>query len=245
MKPVAAIVAQEQVDLKAMARQIEAAHKAGEASETSALAEFRKAGELLVTAKEKLGHGMFGAWCKANLSVSDRQARRYMELAKTDVSTSEMADEWQRIQGNAKDDEEGPEMPPEQPTYKVAPRPEKPAPKRQAANPEPHHVVKVPDRIKPAFEQVDAIRSCIARIDQLIGPLERVEGGPAWKLAHKGMRATVYTTHLKACRDRLAAIEPLKPCPRGCGAVEPSMENDECPVCKDKGYITHEDETDA
>ncbi len=245
MKPTVAIVAREEIDLKAIAKDIEAAHQAGEASETAALTEFRKAGELLSKAKEKLGHGFFGQWCRENLTVSERQARRYIELAKTDVSTSDLNDEWQRIQGNTPKDEEAPEMPQEQPTYKVAPKPEKPSPKRQTPIPEVHHVVKLPDRLKPAFEQAESIRSVVAQIDRLIGPLERIEAGPAWRLAHKGVRATQWTTHLKACRDRLTQIEPKKPCPRGCGAVEPSMENDECPVCKDKGYVTLEDESDA
>lgn len=246
MKPVAAIVAKEEVDLKAMAKYIEAAHRAGEASEASALTEFRKAGDLLNKAKEKLGHGFFGQWCRENLTISDRQARRYMAFAKSDVATSEMTETWREIQGNDRDDpEETPEMPQEQPTYKVAQKPDKPAPKRHAPIPEPHHVVRIPDRIKPAFDQAESIRSVVAQIDRLIGPLERIEGGPAWKMAHQGMRATTWTTHLKACRDRLTQIEPKKPCSRGCGEVEPSMEADECPECKGKGYVTLEDESDA
>jgi len=245
MKPVAAIVAKEEIDLKAIARVIEACHVAGEASEASALTEFRKAGELLTKAKERLGHGFFGQWCRENLTISERQAQRYMALAKTTL-TSELSETWRDIQGNTpKDDEEAPEMPQEQPTYKVAPKPDKPDQKQRGPKSEAHHVVKVPDRLKPAFEQAPEIRSVVVQIDRLIGPLERIEAGPAWRLAHKGVRATQWTTHLKACRDRLAQIEPKKPCPRGCGAVEPSMDNDECPVCHDKGYVTAEDETDA
>lgn len=62
---------------------------------------FRKAGAALLEAKLTYGrHGEWGKWLEKHVpAISDRQARRYMELAKTDV-TSDLASAWKIICGN-------------------------------------------------------------------------------------------------------------------------------------------------
>ena len=42
----------------------------------------REAGRLLIAVKSKLAHGEFVSWMSANVSISSRQAQRYMKTAK-------------------------------------------------------------------------------------------------------------------------------------------------------------------
>lgn len=68
--------------ITAIAAQINAEHsKAVTAAETALNHAFR-VGELLTEAKEKIIHGEWLPWITQNLSFGDRQARKYMQLAK-------------------------------------------------------------------------------------------------------------------------------------------------------------------
>jgi hypothetical protein len=60
---------------------------------------YRLVGERLLEAKRALAHGDFGAWLKANCRrCSERQARRYMLLAKVDPSM-DLKEQWRLICG--------------------------------------------------------------------------------------------------------------------------------------------------
>jgi ParB family chromosome partitioning protein len=91
-------------NLAALAAEINADHEAGEELTRRGLEHYRAAGEKLLLAKERCGHGKWLKWAKANLRFGERKAQRYMELAKCDV-TSDLTEEWRRISGNALRDE--------------------------------------------------------------------------------------------------------------------------------------------
>jgi hypothetical protein len=94
--------------LAKLAERINLAHKRGQASGRKMLQEYRIAGEALLEAKEQVAHGQWLNWLKENCpNVGERQARRYMELAKTDVTTDleEQENRWRAICGNVDQDE--------------------------------------------------------------------------------------------------------------------------------------------
>jgi hypothetical protein len=64
-----------------LAERIEGAHKSATSFARNALEFAALCGELLLEAKEQVGHGNWLAWVEANLSFGDRQARKYMRLA--------------------------------------------------------------------------------------------------------------------------------------------------------------------
>jgi hypothetical protein len=114
-------------DLAALACEINAEHDAGQAATRKGLDHYRAARKALLRAKEICGHGGWLRWLAENCPrISDRQARRYMELAKSDVTTDlpleEQEAEWRRICGNAPreepDDEEGGDGEPQGPRLK-------------------------------------------------------------------------------------------------------------------------------
>jgi Protein of unknown function (DUF3102) len=65
-----------------LAEAIEAEHRAACCAAQTALQHAMRCGELLTEAKAAVGHGGWLAWVEANLSFGDRQARKYMRLAR-------------------------------------------------------------------------------------------------------------------------------------------------------------------
>lgn len=78
---------------------------------------YRLVGERLSEAKAKLPHGHWLPWLKEHFHASDRQARRCMKLAKTDV-TSDLEEQWAIINGNRDDPEPPPVAQPAPPSPK-------------------------------------------------------------------------------------------------------------------------------
>jgi adenine-specific DNA-methyltransferase len=68
-------------DLAALATRINAEHEAAEAATREGLERFRRAGEALLRAKARLGHGQWLPWLKKHVRFSYREASRYMRLA--------------------------------------------------------------------------------------------------------------------------------------------------------------------
>lgn len=64
-----------------LARHINDAHDAGERAAWKGLENFRQAGQWLLAAKAKCGHGNWLKWLEKNVRFSDETARRYMRLA--------------------------------------------------------------------------------------------------------------------------------------------------------------------
>jgi hypothetical protein len=67
--------------LAELAGRINAEHQQSETALRAGLEHAKKAGELLLEAKEQCGHGKWLPWLKANVKFSERTARRYMTIA--------------------------------------------------------------------------------------------------------------------------------------------------------------------
>jgi hypothetical protein len=63
---------------------------AAEADYRSAVAHAIRAGELLIEAKAQVPHGGWLSWLEANTSVSDRHARRFMQLARNRTRVADL-----------------------------------------------------------------------------------------------------------------------------------------------------------
>lgn len=75
------------VSLAAVAQEINAAHSAAIKHADLAIKYACKAGEMLLQVKSELKHGGFIPWVEANLTVSARQAQRYMRAARGEPMT--------------------------------------------------------------------------------------------------------------------------------------------------------------
>jgi ParB family chromosome partitioning protein len=69
-------------NLGELAARINAEHQAGEKALREGLEHFRVVGEMLLQAKNRCGHGRWLRWVAENLCFGDRQARKYMRLAR-------------------------------------------------------------------------------------------------------------------------------------------------------------------
>jgi hypothetical protein len=85
-------------DLATLAAAINRCHAEGERLTHRGLEHYRKAGEALLKAKAQCGHGKWLKWVEKNLTCTDRQARRYMALAKSDT-VSDLESRWRIITG--------------------------------------------------------------------------------------------------------------------------------------------------
>jgi hypothetical protein len=65
--------------------------EANRAAADAALPYHQAAGEKLLEAKASLAHGEFESWIKRNLKISQRQARRYMQLARAAIEQNGLA----------------------------------------------------------------------------------------------------------------------------------------------------------
>lgn len=73
---------QQDVDLKALASKINAAHEACEDAMRQSVRHALDAGRLLAEAKKRVGHGGWQAWLDANVKVAKRTAQLYLKLAR-------------------------------------------------------------------------------------------------------------------------------------------------------------------
>jgi hypothetical protein len=71
----------EDKELSTLASRIRAEYADVNTAVSNVLAKARVLGETLNRAKDKIGHGKFGQWLKANCKLSERTAQRYMQLA--------------------------------------------------------------------------------------------------------------------------------------------------------------------
>jgi ParB family chromosome partitioning protein len=87
--------------LAELARQIAEAHRECEAAQLRAVEKAAAAGALLLQAKKRVGHGRWLPWLEENCpQLSERQAQRYMALAKSDAA-SDLEGAWRVISGHA------------------------------------------------------------------------------------------------------------------------------------------------
>jgi hypothetical protein len=68
-------------NVEALAEQINAEHHQVETALRTGLEHAKRAGELLIQAKEQCRHGEWTDWIEANVHFSERTAQRYMSIA--------------------------------------------------------------------------------------------------------------------------------------------------------------------
>jgi hypothetical protein len=234
-------------DLRILAAEINAAHKAGEETTRHGLEHFRAAGEALLKAKAQVGHGGWTAWLGQHIRFSQRTATDYMRLAREWpklAAAANLRDALRLLteEGDEPDDE--PEPPDQDPaaeaTGEQGPNHEAendPEPESTADSPEPP----LPDRIRPYFEGAGLFDQAARKADELSNLLRQVEETPAYKKATDGRPHTWYSNTVRTAGRTTRLLKPVRPCPHGCGAVEPSLDSDPCPACQGKGYQTAED----
>lgn len=105
-----------------LAAQINAEHEAGKYATRQGLEHFRNAGECLIKAKAKCGHGKWLKWLETNIKFGVRRADRYMAFAKLDVTSNleDMEDHWRIICGNASSSDADSDSQPKTPTKQTA-----------------------------------------------------------------------------------------------------------------------------
>lgn len=91
-------IIRESESLAELAGQINAAHAAGERASWKGLDYFRQAGESLLKAKAKCGHGKWLTWLGKNVRCSERESQRYMALAKNDT-VADLQTAWEILTG--------------------------------------------------------------------------------------------------------------------------------------------------
>jgi hypothetical protein len=82
LRPIPGVVVQAEENLAELARQINEEHRAGEAALRASVQHALRAGELLLAAKKRVGHGSWRDWMAAHVQVAERTAQSYMRLAK-------------------------------------------------------------------------------------------------------------------------------------------------------------------
>ena len=69
-------------DLATLANEINDLHDRATEAARTAVEHDRECGELLIQAKDQIGHGGFLPWLEADCRVKPRQAQKYMKLAR-------------------------------------------------------------------------------------------------------------------------------------------------------------------
>ena len=66
---------------------------------------YRRAGELLIEAKEGVPHGEWGAWLEDNFALNASTAQRYMRLARIDETEARTAERFSSVRAATRPDE--------------------------------------------------------------------------------------------------------------------------------------------
>jgi hypothetical protein len=240
-------------DLRILAAEINAAHKSGEESTRRGLEHFRAAGEALLKAKKAVGHGGFQAWVEKHVHCSYRTAACYMRVAREwekCAAAAHLQDALRMLTEHAgeSDDEPPASSEPVALTQDAADgtageHEQDPAaggghgPGPPAEPPGPP----IPDRIKPYFEHASLHDQVARKAVEFGNLLRQYEEAPSYKKAVAGKPHTQYSNAAFAAGRAATLYKPVRPCPHGCGEVEPSLDNDPCPACQGKGYLTADD----
>jgi Homeodomain-like domain len=99
----------------------------------------------------------------------------------------------------------------------------------------------IPDRLKPYFDSVPLFEQATHLATRLANLCEEIEKTPAYLNAVRGKKHRDRSTYIREAGMFIKSITPKRPCPECGGEFEPSMENDPCKVCMDRGYQTAEE----
>lgn len=95
----------------------------------------------------------------------------------------------------------------------------------------------VPERLRPIFADIALFEKAARQAQALANLFQLIEQTPAYKAAGRKNHRE-HSTYIRAAGLAIKAMTPSRPCPGCGGAHEPSMENDPCEVCQDRGYQT-------
>lgn len=99
----------------------------------------------------------------------------------------------------------------------------------------------IPERLKQYFDSVPLFREVARLAVRLANRFEEIEKTPAYLRAVHGKKHKVHSSHIRAAGRAIEALMPKRPCPECGGEYEPSLENDPCKLCYDRGYQTAEE----
>jgi hypothetical protein len=100
---------------------------------------------------------------------------------------------------------------------------------------------KIPERLVPIFGSVSLFNRVAKLCTRLANQFEELEKTPAYLKAVNGKKHRVESTCIRAAGKAVEAMTPKCPCPECGGKYEPSLENDPCSKCGEKGYLTAEE----
>jgi hypothetical protein len=251
-------------DLRTLAAEINAAHQSGEESTRRGLAHFRAAGEALLKAKKAVGHGGFKAWVETHVHFSYRTAAGYMRVAREwekCATVAHLGDALRMLTEDAHDgDETAPtptpatSAPPESgggPADAGGPEADEPDDESEAApsrdrGAEEAAIVDaegqpVPERLRPLFALVPPFEQAVRLAERAASAFQDIEQTAPYRRAVEGTKHPDYSTYFRSGARAIKSMTPGRLCPQCGGEFEPSMDNDPCPACLDRGYLTAEE----
>jgi hypothetical protein len=251
-------------DLRALAAEINAAHKSGEESTRRGLAHFRVAGEALLKAKKAVGHGGFKAWVEKHVHFSYRTAAGYMRVAREWEKCATVAHLRDALRMLTEDAHDGDETAPTPTPATSAPPASGSGPadagRSEADEPDDESEAApstdsgaeeaalvdaegrpVPERLKPLFALVPPFDQAVQLAERAANAFQDIERTDLYRRAVKNTKYLDYSTYFRGGARAVRSMTPGRLCPQCGGEFEPSMENDPCPACRDRGYLTAED----
>lgn len=248
------------LNVKQLAEEIDSVSIELERHQRSSLKTQKRLGMLLAQAKQTVGHGKFLLWLEENFRWSRRTAARLIRLyehwaehssKEPDELTYEEAVEVgekaqmghdvsfeNEVNGEA---DKTSEKRPKEEVGQVVIEPEgstEESPEEDEAPPTPT----IPERLQQFFASVPLLRKAVS-LAKLAGmAFQEVESTPTYLKEVEGKRHEEYSTNFRSAALAIKAMIPKCPCPECGGVHEPSMENDPCKTCLDKGYLTIGDE---
>jgi hypothetical protein len=99
----------------------------------------------------------------------------------------------------------------------------------------------VPKRLQPIFASVPRFKRAARIAVHLADLFEEIEQTPAYRKAVEGKKHALFSTYIRSAGKAIEAMTPERPCPECGGVYEPSLDNDPCKTCLDRGYQTTEE----
>jgi hypothetical protein len=100
----------------------------------------------------------------------------------------------------------------------------------------------IPERLKPFFADVAKFEQAARFAERLANRFQEIEATAAYCKAVEGKKHREHSTFIRTAGRAIRAMTHRRPCPECGGRYEPSPDNDACKTCRDRGYLTAEEE---
>jgi transposase-like protein len=100
---------------------------------------------------------------------------------------------------------------------------------------------KIPKRLETIFASVPLFEKARRLAVHVANLFEEIEASPAFLKAVEGKKHRVFSSYFRTAAQTIELMTPKCPCPECGGEYEPSLDNDNCMTCKDRGYLTAEE----